>query len=303
MQKIFLPPQLLATVATPPSGPNWLFQPKFDGHRAQIVLRDGRVAIYSRNGHDRTKLFSSIAPSIREAVAVDALLDAEICVEDAEGRADFGLLCQSLGPGGPFCVRAFDLLELRGQYLVDRPTIERLGRLRELLPASGTISAAETTTDGVGLLKRVRLARGQGIVAKRADAPYRPGERTGDWLKIKLTQRQEFVVAGWHEDTAGKLQSLVLATSSPDGMTFRGCVGTGFSSQQRAELLSAIATHRAEHAPFPRPSGVRHDAKWTAHPLVVDVEYAEITRAGRARHPRFVGVRYDKEPCQVVLEQ
>lgn len=299
----FIPPQLAKAAADVPAGNEWVFQEKFDGHRAQVVVEAGIVRIFSRTGLDRTPVFRTLVPVIVAEIDCDCVIDGEICAMDETGQSDFGLLCQRLGPGGPFHFKAFDLLALNGDSMLDDTTAARLLALSALLPESGpTISAAERATDGPRLLDEVRTRGGEGIVAKRLTSVYRSDLRTDDWLKIKLVLRQEFIVAGWHEDAAGILQSLVLATWSGHTLVPRGCVGSGFTQHDRRTLRAALRAIETSTAPFNRCSGIRSNVHWAAPHTVVEVKFDEITSNGSVRHPRFLGLRTDKPQGDVVLE-
>ncbi len=298
----FIPPQLAKAAATCPAGDRWLFQPKYDGHRVQVHLTGATAQLMSRRGHDRTALFPRIVPYLHELGIGDAIIDGEVCVMDNSGRSDFGALCKSLGTDATLSFVAFDLLSLNSRDLRALPLVERLRRLSSIIPVNGPVCVAETTTDGAALLERVRLANGEGIVAKLAAAPYRTGQRSDEWLKIKLKFRQEFTLVGWHEDQNGTMKSVVLATAGKDGFEYRGCVGSGFTRSQRQDLKAAMAGRQSQTAPFPRTGGIRRDVRWTEPCLIAEIEFSEITSAGSVRHPRFLGLRDDKDPSEIILE-
>jgi bifunctional non-homologous end joining protein LigD len=298
----FVSPQLAQSAKALPAGPAWVFQEKYDGHRAQIAFSESRVTIYSRNGHDRTEVFESLVPDLSRLPAKSFVIDGELCVIGEDGRSDYGRLCAALSAGGPFHLKAFDLLELNGENLCAFPTRSRLNLLDRLLPsARKSLSVAETVSNGDALLAAVRADRREGVIAKRLDAPYRPGERSADWLKIKLSARQAFVIAGWHEDAHGRLQSLILGTMTGGRLQFHGCVGTGFSSEERHTMRERMLACRSARPVFERSGSIRADARWTVPGLVAEIEYAALSANGILRHPRFLGLRTDKAPADVVL--
>ena len=223
----------------------------------------------------------------------------------AEGSA-FSALQTALSEGGPLHYYAFDLLSLDGADLTAAPQIDRRARLAALLaqePKTGPLRLSEHVRGrGPEVLARACAAGGEGILSKRADAPYR-GSRTKAWRKVKCTKRQEFVIGGYApSDKRGRpFASLLLGEYGPEGLRYRGRVGTGFSEADFERLAEAMTPR--ETAPFRDvPKAAARGAVWVRPDLVAEVDFTEFTEAGHLRHPSSLGLRADKEARAVTLE-
>jgi len=297
---------MLASVETRlPCGEAWTFEVKFDGYRAIAYVRGGECRLVSRNGNDLTGRFAEVAKAVAKAVkSPDAVLDGEVARLTTEGRSSFSELQQGTGPLVYF---TFDLLELDGAPLVDEPLRERKAALRELLdPRVRNVAYSEGFDDGGALLAAARERGLEGVVAKRLDSPYREGRRTREWLKLKLDQSDEFLIAGYtrgagrRADTFG---SLVLAVREGRELRYVGNVGTGFDEREIARLLDLLRPLRRDSAPFPEvpklPRVRKGGVQWVEPRLVAQVRYGEWTHDGHLRHPAYLGLRDDKEPGEV----
>src|SRR5205807_5420510 len=158
----------------------------------------GEAELRTRKDQDYTQRFANVAKELERALKTpDAVLDGEVCALDEEGRPSFSAMQQGQ-PGTPIVYYVFDLLEVEGEPLLDRPLTDRRARLEKLLDRrSRTIRLSETFDDGAALLEAAREQGLEGVIAKRADSRYAEGKRTRDWLKIKTHGRQEFIVAGY----------------------------------------------------------------------------------------------------------
>jgi len=184
----FIPPCIPVTAKSVPTGDGWLHEVKFDGYRVQAHKVGSRVVIYSRNGHDFTDRFPSIAQLLHELPAKAAVLDGEVVASDADARPNFARLHVRWSRPGTIQLSMFDLLALNGQDWRPQLLMKRQARLQALLERFGSpaISLSETFEDGLALL-RVAEERGlEGIVSKRREAPYRSGD-CRDWRKVKTT--------------------------------------------------------------------------------------------------------------------
>ena len=202
--------------------------------------------------------------------------------------------------------QAFDLLSLDGEDLGALPQLNRSGRLATLLaglPEDGALRmSAHVGGGGPETFRRACAGGGEGIVSKRADAPYRSG-RTKAWLKVKCTRRQEFVVGGWSPSRSrGRpFASILVGETGPEGLRYRGRVGTGFAARDFDALTAAMTARRS--SPFNDvPSDVARDARWVRPDLVVEVDFAELTGDGIIRHGSYQGLRRDKEAADVTFE-
>ena len=247
----FIPPCLATLSAKAPDTGDWVHEIKFDGYRIQARIGDGKVTLKTRTGLDWTEKFPAVAKACAALSDHDVILDGEIASVDENGVSDFSALQDDLKNGRQdrMAYYVFDLLHLDGQDLTPAPLIERKRALAALLaelPKDGVIRLSEHfEEDGSMMLKHACNLHLEGIVSKRADAPYRSG-RSGDWLKTKCSSNQEFVVIGYEpSDKRGRLiRSLLLGYYDKDGLRYAGRVGTGWGQAAERDLqrrLTAVA--------------------------------------------------------------
>ncbi|WP_447725913.1 DNA ligase D [Sphingomonas koreensis] len=305
----FIKPQLATLIDDVPTGNDWLHEIKYDGYRALIATRGGEVKVYTRNGLDWTGKFGPLAQAIAALDLPSGLIDGEIVAFDANGNPSFSVLQSVLKRGHgeqradtPFHFFAFDLLSLDGTDLKPFPTIERKERLEALLAhAESPIHVADHLIGtGEKLYRSLCDAGQEGIIAKRIDAPYR-SDRTRNWVKVKCTRRQEFVLIGW---TASKAKgrpfaSLLLAQHEGKALAYKGKVGTGFDTGTMNELAAAMEPLAIQDAPAEVPRAEVRGAHWIKPKLVAEIAFAEFTGDGRVRHGSFLGLRADK-PARAV---
>jgi bifunctional non-homologous end joining protein LigD len=293
-----LRPQLATLTESLPTGAGWLYEPKWDGYRAIVTVAGGEATLTSRNGTDLTERFREVARAVTHAVrSPSAVLDGEVCALDDSGNARF----ESLQSGsGRLVVMVFDLLALDDEPIVDRPLTERRRLLEELIdPASDAVRLSPAFEDGPALLAAAEAQGLEGVVAKRADAPYRSGRRTPEWQKLKLRAQDDLPIVGFTRGTGkrAKLGALVLGRREPDGLHWAGNVGSGIGDGDVDRLLAALKplarpTTALVHAPrMPRVRAA--DVTWVEPSLSAEVAYAERTREGRLRAPVFLGLRDD----------
>jgi bifunctional non-homologous end joining protein LigD len=301
-------PMLATLVREVPEGEGWLYELKWDGYRALGCVEGGEGRLWSRTGRDLTERFPSVARELVRALRTpECVVDGEICALDPAGRPSF----QELQRGGAqLRYYLFDLLEVEGEPLLDRPLAERRRRLEELVdPRRGVVALSEVFPDGRALVQAAEQLGLEGVIAKRADSRYRPGVRGRDWLKIKVRRRQEFVIAGYTRGTGGRrrLGALVLAVHRGGGLVWAGNCGSGLTESEIDRLLTLLAPlERAESAlaVVPRMPRVRpQDVVWVEPRLVCEVEFTEWTDEGRLRAPVYLGLREDKPASQVVVER
>jgi bifunctional non-homologous end joining protein LigD len=303
-------PMLATLAAGLPSGEGWLFEVKWDGYRAIGRAAGGEATLTSRNGNDLTSRFPNVAKELPKALKTpDAVLDGEVCALDEQGRSSFSAMQQGK-PGTPIVYYVFDVLEVDGEPLLDRPLVERHARLEKVLdPRNRTIRVSETFEDGEALLAAAREQGLEGVIAKRADSRYQPGKRGREWLKIKTHGRQEFVIAGYTKGQgrrAGRFGSLVLAVRRGDELVWVGNCGTGFNEAEIDRLLAKLRPLERGDSPFrevPKMPKVRKgDVAWVEPKLVCEVEFAQWTHDGHLRAPVYQGLREDKAPEEVQAE-
>ena len=303
----FRPFQLCTLTDDIPEGSDWLFEMKFDGYRAQVAISGSEVVVYTRNGHDWTRQFKVILPPLQALTKGSALIDGEIVAIDSQGRTNFSMLKTGIAAGMPLKFYAFDLLELNGDDLSNRPLLQRKEQLEFLLGAREPGDSLQFSGHIVDRGKKVfdAMCEGghEGVIAKRADSRY-VGDRTASWLKIKCTKRQEFVVGGYRpSDTGRGMASLILGTYENGKLVYRGRVGTGFTQAMRDTILAQLEKRRLDKPAFASvPRDIARRARWVKPELVAEVTYAEVTPDGSLRHPSFKGMREDKRADQVVME-
>lgn len=305
------------------AGEEWALEWKWDGIRVLARAAGGGIRLLSRNGIDITARYPEFAalPAVLDG---DALVDGEIVALDDAGRPDFGRLqrrmnltkpreIEHVAASVPARLLLFDVLEVGGTSVIDEPYVERRARLGRLVrrsaaapiempgPAEGTPAEALDESRVLGL---------EGIVAKRPDSRYRPGVRSDDWVKLKLTRTQEVVIGGYRRGTGtrqGRIRSLLLGIPAEagieHGLEYAGRVGSGFREIELDRLLAALRPLEQPDSPFAEvPAADASDAVWVRPELVGEIELSDWTSTGVARHPRWRGMRPDKAPGDIRRE-
>jgi bifunctional non-homologous end joining protein LigD len=324
-----LPPyraQLARAVTAPPEGDSWVHEIKYDGYRIGAAVEGGRVTLWSRSDKDWTREFPEVAAAVRALEVRSALLDGEVAALLPDGRTSFQALQNAFAAGArpALAYFVFDLLFLDGEDLSGRPLLERKATLERLLGAGRGIVryAPHVVGGGPRVYREAVKLRLEGIVSKRADAPYRPG-RNASWLKVKSFLRQELVIGGFTEpagaarDGIGALLVGVHEGHAPSpaplrgakevrgrALRFAGKVGTGFTNAVARSLRARLDRLAQAECPFtPRPTGwLGRNARWVRPELVCEVAFSEWTQDGKVRQSSFQGLREDKPPEEVVRE-
>src|SRR5262249_36302433 len=238
----------LATLSTaPPSGSGWVHEIKFDGYRIQARLDHGKVRLLTRRGLDWTEKFPNLAEAVAKVSAKTALIDGEVVVEDERGVSSFSDLQSALkhGERNRFIYCVFDLLRLDGRDLTGSPLSERKAELRRLLGAgngTGPIRYSEHfNEDGSVVLDQACRMTLEGIVSKRADAPYRSG-RSDAFIKTKCSSAQEFVVGGYSPSTAMSkaIGALAVGYYNKGKLIYAGRIGTGYTHAVAQDLWKRL---------------------------------------------------------------
>lgn len=308
----FQPLQLATLVDAVPSGNDWMHEIKFDGYRALVATGGGDVRVFTRNGKDWTDKFAWLTRHIAALDLPPALIDGEIVALGKDGNPNFSALQAVLKRGhgaedaaSQLHFHAFDLLAQDGVSLLPLPNIERKERLAELFDgvkpplhvADHVIGAGEALFDAMC------KAGQEGIISKRIAAAYR-GARTRNWVKVKCTRRQEFVIIGWLPSTArGRaFASLLLAQRDGDDLIYKGKVGTGFDADTMEQLATKLDRLSRKTAPVEVPSAEARRAQWVTPKLIAEIAFSEFTADGRVRHGSFLGLRDDKAADEVTAE-
>jgi len=305
----FIAPQLATLVKQPPAGDEWFHELKFDGYRMICHIDRGKVRFWTRNQKDWTNKFPNLSRAVKSLSATRAILDGEVIAPDPRHLSSFQKLQQELGRGDDKLIyEVFDLMyldsfDLRQCSLKDRKRV--LAMLFESIDPSGHIRYSDHIEgNGGAFFKKACEHEIEGIVSKLASSPYE-STRNRDWLKVKCSKRQEFVIAGYTLSDKGlPFASLILGVYEKGELVYVGRVGTGFTDKLRAELKKKLDTISRPTTPFarvPKEPGLR-DARWTEPKLVAEVAFTEWTSDGAIRHPSFQGLREDKKPEEVRRE-
>jgi bifunctional non-homologous end joining protein LigD len=301
----------------------WLFEPKWDGVRAIATCTD-KTLLLSRTRNDITKSYPELARLHQQTVAFEAVIDGEI-VAMSDGRPSFEKLQSRINLANPKDIErsmkecpvtfiAFDLLYLDGKSLISRPLSERKKLLDDLFVPAGFVSVSPSIeNEGTALFDAAREQKLEGIVAKKADSPYRPGKRSRDWLKIKTVYDADVVIGGWTPGEGARSKhfgALLVGAYFNGGLRYIGSVGTGFTDRVLADVLERLKGLETSENPFdsdPRTDRPRwgkpvRDPHWVKPELVAVVEFRELTSAGRMRAPSFKRLRTDKDPSDCLFE-
>jgi bifunctional non-homologous end joining protein LigD len=302
----FRPPQKATLVDYVPSGSDWIHEMKYDGYRCQLALGGGRAKVYTRSGLDWSDKFPDIVAAAATLEVGSALLDGEIVKLDEAGNTGFSALQQAISDGGRgLTLFLFDALEIDGEDLAKLPNIERKARLASLIGDGRPptlLYAEHIVGQGEKLFDAMCAAGQEGIISKRADSPYR-GDRTKSWLKVKCTQRQEFVIVGWTpSDKSRAFRSLLLAVNEKGKLRYAGKVGTGFTMTTIHDLHRRMEAISVDKAPVAVPRADARGAHWVKPRLVAEIAFAEFTADNVVRHASFLGLRGDKKAEEVVAE-
>jgi DNA ligase D-like protein (predicted ligase) len=283
------------------SDPGWIFERKLDGIRCIAIAGDGRVRLRSRNDLSLDGRFPEVVAALEGALP-DAVLDGEVVAFDG-ARTSFARLQQRGERPVPVSYYVFDVLHLAGRDVTALPLRARKRLLRRALrPRAPVRLTPHRNRDGEALYRDACRRGWEGLIAKRADAPYVHG-RSRDWLKFKCDREQELVIGGYTAPRGSRtdLGALLLGYHEDGRLRYAGKVGTGFTRATLRELAGLLGPLRQERSPFADPVRER-DATWVRPELVAQVGFTEWTRDGRLRHPRFLGLRDDKAATEVVRE-
>lgn len=289
---------MLATLApTVPTGPQWVFEEKYDGIRALAYRQNGRVRLWSRNALDLTAGFPDVAAAVMTLPGGDLVLDGELVVLDTKGVSRFQLL-QRRGSGARTRYAIFDLLERDGASLLKRPLKERRATLEAVVTERGVLRLSRRMTKNGAKAYAMAQARGwEGIIGKDETSIYEPGVRSRAWLKVKVRRESEFVIGGYTAPAGSRAHLGALLVGLYDGSAFRytGKVGSGYTGGSLADLATRLAPLRAERSPFADAPRMK-DATWVKPKVVAQIAFAEWTADDKLRQPVFLGLRGDKSP-------
>jgi bifunctional non-homologous end joining protein LigD len=303
-----------------PEGEEWAYEIKWDGIRALYYAEGGTARMTNRKGEQITGRYPELEPLAAALGEHSAVLDGEVVALDDAGRPSFQLIQRRMTLTDPGRVKqrmvdtpvryiAFDVLHLDGKSTRELPYTERRALL-DSLGLDGETWATPRSHDGPGshLLEAARQQGLEGVVAKRRDSPYRPGKRTGEWVKLRIWQQQEFVIGGWlpgEGSRSGRVGSVLVGHYDGDRLLYAGGVGSGLKQADIDFLTNELKARERPESPFAvgGPTGARgRQARWAEPELVCEVSWSEWTQEGTLRQPAFKGMRTDKDPRNVVRE-
>jgi bifunctional non-homologous end joining protein LigD len=284
------------------SDPGWIFERKLDGIRCIAIKADGRVRLLSRNHLSLNGRFPEVVAALESDPAADFVVDGEVVAFDG-AQTSFARLQQRGERPTPVFFYVFDLLQLAGHDTTSLSLRERKALLRRALAFHGPVRLTpHRNTEGEALFAEACRKGWEGLIAKRADAPYTHG-RSRDWLKFKCSAEQELVIGGYTapQGSRTELGALLVGHYENGELRYAGKVGSGFTHATLRDLGTRLAALRREDPPFADSPRLR-GATWVEPRLVAQIGFTEWTRDGRLRHPRFLGLREDKPAEEVVRE-
>jgi bifunctional non-homologous end joining protein LigD len=305
----FVEPMKCRPRAELPSGPEWLYELKFDGYRSLAICEKGEVLLLSRNRKVLNARFPGLVAEVKKLKVRSAILDGEIVALDKNNRPSFQVL-QNYEQEPPLLYYFFDLLALDGRDWTGQPLERRREKLEELLRdvSPRLLFSGELPGSAKRVWQAIQAQHAEGVVAKRRQSHYETGERSGQWVKVKAINQQDFVIGGYTEPKGGRSHfgALLIGVYEQNGLRFCGKVGTGFNQKLLASLHAQMKKLKAGTCPFfnlPEASAGRWGGgitaaemkrcSWTKPVLVAEVQFTEWTEDHSLRHPSFLGLRDD----------
>ncbi len=314
VQPSWIEPELATLTKERFSDPGWITERKLDGERCLAFVSGDSARLLTRNKKLITGTYPELAAALGAQQADDFIVDGEIVAFDGT-QTSFARLQQRMQLVAPLpeLVRrvpvyyyVFDIVYADGADVRRQPLLERKRVLRRLLSFGGPLRfSTHQTGKGEAHWREACGKRWEGVIAKRADSPYRGG-RTRDWLKFKCDSSQEFVIGGYTDPQGGRMGfgALLLGYYDEDGrLVYAGKVGTGFDQRTLRSLHATLREIERPAAAFAAGDLPRSAVHWVEPRLVAQIGFSEWTTAGQLRHPRYLGLRDDKDPAEVVRER
>jgi DNA ligase D-like protein (predicted ligase) len=288
------------------SDPGWIFERKLDGIRA-LAFRDGkRIRLLSRNKLDLAGSFPEVVEALAEQPQRDFVVDGEVVAFEGGTTSFSRLQRRGLGSRVRVFFYLFDIMHLDGMNTRGLPVVERKRLLREAIDFSPRALRFTThrTTYGERYIEEACSKRWEGLIAKNASSPYE-GKRSRNWLKLKCVNEQEFVIGGFTDPRGSRegFGALLVGYFESGELRYAGAVGTGFNHELLLSLHEQLLKLEQTESPFAGNGLPRKGVHWVRPKLVGQVGFAEWTRDGKLRHPRFLGLRSDKAATEVVRER
>jgi len=312
----FVEPMECLSVSKLPEGLEWLWEIKFDGYRALAVKSGTGVTLFSRRRKSLNRQFPYIVEALADLPA-GTVVDGEVVAMDESGRPDFNLLQNFRAEASRIQYYIFDLLCWEDRDLTRVPMVERRALLKSLvvIPDKRIRVSDYFEAAPKDLLSTVREQRLEGIIGKRKDSLYQPGKRNGAWIKYRVNKGQEFVIGGYFPGTHG-IDSLIVGYYDGDKLMYVARTRNGFVPASRRQVFSKLKHLVTLTCPFVNLPETRRSrfgeelnaekmkkAVWLKPEAIAQIEFLEWTEGNRLRHSKFVGLREDKNPRDVVKEQ
>ena len=319
------PPEIAPMLATDSGDafddPDWVFEIKWDGVRAVATVRrpgagpEPGTTLVSRQGNDISAAYPELMPLWERVLARNAVVDGEIVALDEKGRPSFQRLQQRMHARDPNAVArgakrspvsyvVFDLLAVDGETLLDLPLTQRQERLDELfVPGGPFVRSAGIRGQGIAMYQAAAQQGLEGLIAKRAASPYRPGRRSRDWRKLKVRKHVDAVIGGWlvgEGARAQRLGALLVGLYDRGTLRYIGRVGTGFDEAELERLGALLERHARPTAPFEKAPVAK--GRWVEPVMVCSIEYVEKTDSDKLRHPSYKGLVEGADPLLCVLD-
>lgn len=292
--------------------PDWIYERKLDGVRCLVYKQRGTVRLMSRNGNRMNDSFPELEEGFETMAADDFIADGEIVTFDddvtsfqkLQGRLNVGDRKRARNSGIEVFFYLFDLMYIAGYDIRKLPLRDRKSLLKQHLDFTDNIRfTSHRNQHGIDFFNEACGKGWEGVIAKDAQSTY-VGSRSKAWLKFKCVNRQEFVIGGFTDPKGARVGfgALLIGYYNDGTLQYAGKVGTGFDNTQLEEMYDRMKRIQRKANPFADVED-KNDYHWTRPSLVAEIGFTEWTSAGRLRHPRFLGLRHDKDPKEVVREQ
>ncbi|HEX2240815.1 MAG TPA: non-homologous end-joining DNA ligase [Actinomycetota bacterium] len=303
-QPAWVQPMLATLTRNYFSDPEWLFEPKLDGIRCLAFKQATDVKLLSRNKLDLTGGYPEVVRALERQRSGSFIVDGEIAAVKGDVTS-FSLLQQARRQKVPIVYFIFDVIHIDGHDVTKVALKERKDLLERSLRWGGPLSFVSHIEEDGKEFYEAACARGwEGVIAKLASSRYTPG-RSRDWLKFKCSNEQEFVIAGYTDPQGQRTAfgALLVGYYEDGELRYAGKVGTGYNAATLRDLLAKMEPLRQPESPFAGKPPMRKGVHWVRPRLVAQIGFSEWTSDGRLRHPRYLGLRKDKKPREVVRER
>jgi len=306
-----VPPMMATAARALPTGPDWSYEVKWDGYRAQAVKRGNSVSLASRNLKNISKQFPAVVRAVAGLPVKDAVLDGEIVALDDQGRPSFQALHHAELRGVSIVYYAFDLLHVNGRDFAREPLDVRRDALRKVVGESAVLLSDALPGTPQQIINAVRDLGLEGVVAKRRKSLYLAGRRSDSWVKVRFARHQELVIGGY-KGLGDTFDSILVGYYDGKKLMAAGKVRAGFTPHLRAQLAAALEPLVSARCPFANLPSARSshwgegitaaemlELTWVKPKLVAEISFTEWTRDGSLRHAAFIALRDDKRAADV----